>query len=325
MEVSSTVNSAKKVLALPHTIPIYYYAGHGEDVCDSNSHKPIVRKVPDNCIYITIVECGQYADIDLVENPREKLFRSQDPAIQQLLRFPYYKKNKQELARLFEVSDPQTIHIHFPGMDYVESFFQPIAYWDDNPELWNEGQKPLLVFARSGLLDKAKMSPQQRKEVTAEGVENFYITKNEVIKFYEESIYPTPDVVQTILDEEAFKDKYILDADDIQVFITNLVNTMEAGVNSELPYSKLSNTYMMEKFPGIHYNVICRAVSEECMPEAELYRIQSTTQETARQHANIEKLITNQLILPKLLPQKTRRNKRNQKTKKNKNKNKSKY
>ena len=83
------LESAQKVAAFPKTTPIYYYAGHGEDECDPVNHKPIVRQVPNDCIYITITECGVYAEIDLFDNPREKLFRSKAPEIKSLLQYPY--------------------------------------------------------------------------------------------------------------------------------------------------------------------------------------------------------------------------------------------
>ncbi len=308
-QLNSILDSAKKVAAFPKTTPIYYYAGHGEDECDPVNHKPIVRQVPNDCIYITITECGVYAEIDLFDNPREKLFRSKAPEIKSLLQYPYKPGNKKRLAQLFGLSSPDVLHIHYPGMNYVESFFQPIAYWNDDGELWGENDKPLYMFSISGLLSKNKMeaTAKPRKSVSAENNSSFYITKNEIVQYYAESVYPTPAYIEEILDK-TFPTSFILSTEEIDTFMTTLVNTMEHD-ETGMPYSKLSNTYMMEKFPGIHYNVVCRSVSDDCLPEAELHRITSGQQEKNRQHETIETIITSQLNTQK--KQKTRRQPKN--------------
>ena len=39
---------------------------------------------------------------------------------------------------------------------------------------------------------------------------------------------------------------------------------------------------MMQKFPGIHYNIVCRSVAPECLPQATLHRRGSMNRETVR-------------------------------------------
>lgn len=284
------INSAKKVLALPAKTPIYFYAGHGEDLCGDTNHKPIIRKVPDNCIYITITECGQFADIVLEDNPREKLFRNTTTMKKNLLRYPFVAGHKKKLAKLFELSSPSSIHIHYPGMEYVESFFQPAAFWDQGDEgQWNNAASAAFVFTRSGLLDKKKMeaNPKPYKEVVSESADSFYITKNELVKFYADSVHPTPAFVNDIL-EATFPEKYALEGEDIQMFIETLVDKME---------NQLTNTYMMEKFPGIHYNMVCRSVEESCDEEAQSRRTTSTYQEDQREQKEIKQYLTAHTVL----------------------------
>ena len=49
--------------------------------------------------------------------------------------------------------------------------------------------------------------------------------------------------------------------------------------------STLTTSYMMEHFPGIHYMVVCRAVGDNCILEAELQRTPSLMQEEVRLEA----------------------------------------
>ena len=285
------LTAAQKVLALPKATPIYFYAGHGEDLCGDTNHKPILKKVPDNCIYITITECGMFANTVLEDNPREKLFRNSSTKIKDLLRHPYLPGQKKKLAELLELSSPSVLHIHYPGMTYVEGFFQPAAFWDQGDEgLWNNASQAIFTFSRSGLLDKSKMeaNPKPYKEVTSESANSFYITKSEIVKFYTDSVYPTPEFVNNVL-EATFPDTYALEGEDINTFILELVTKMDD--------EKLTNTYMMEHFPGIHYNMVCRSVGEDCEPEAELQRTSSGQQEQQREQKEIEEFLSSQIKL----------------------------
>ncbi len=297
------LQSVEKVLALPQNIPIYYYAGHGNDICDETTHKPIIKQVPENCIYITVTECGLYSELDIFESKREGSFRSTNPIHKKIFQYPYVRDNKKKLAELIEVSDVNNIHIHFPGMDYVESFFQPAAFWDKNEEQWAEGDNYVL-FTTSGLLEKSKMetNPNPGKEIASENPESFFISKNEILKKYTDSVHPTQATINEIL-EESFADKYILDTDDMNIFIDKVFDKMTDDT--------LTNTYMMEHFPGIHYNVICRSVSENCEPEAALQRTVSGQQEMRREQKNIEELISQRIVFPKQLQANIKKFKKN--------------
>jgi hypothetical protein len=304
------LDSVKKVLALPQNISIYYYAGHGNDICDEITHKPIIKQVPENCIYITISECGVPSILDVIDNPQEKFFRNSNPIHKKLIQYPYVGENKKKLAKALGISDPSVIHIHFPGMNYVESFFQPVNYFDKDESLEIKNDENLeILFMHSGLLDKAKLeaNPNPGKNVKADEIETFYISKNEILQKYIDSVYPTQADVNEVL-EEKFADKYILDNDDVNMFIVELVN--------KLKKETLTNTALMEQFPGIHYNMVCRGVSKACDAEAVLQRTLSGQQEIRREQKNIEEFISQRIIFPKQLQANIKKFKKNLYTRK---------
>ena len=85
---------------------IYYYGGHGEDLCDVRTKLPIIRLVPENCIYITISECGFSTEI---KGGEEDFFRSVES--DRTLRYPEVGGNKLAIASILKQKQNWD-HIH---------------------------------------------------------------------------------------------------------------------------------------------------------------------------------------------------------------------
>lgn len=300
---------------------IYYYGGHGTDLCHSKTNLPIVRLVPANCIYITIAECGYQT---FIKGGEEEYFRKKSS--KQTLLFPDSKENKAILARALKRS-PSWIHVHMPGTPYVVSNLYPFMYWYENEVGVNV----------SGLLDKSKLEelgdvgkgitlyPRfiKKETITGEALLNLIgddaekktyaselmkqiakpipiqryhfrrwdanailrkvaikITKDEFLNFYSASVHPTKEFVSEVLEKE-FPGKTSLFASEFDTFNDALLNAINSnGYTDEDPRNPLTNTYMMENFPGIHYNVVCREINPRC--EITLQRTLSGFQEQER-------------------------------------------
>ena len=132
--------------------PIYYYGGHGSDLCEPSTMRPILDKVPDNCLYITITECGLKTDLTFAhETTEENFFR--DPETTAILRHPETLLNKQVIAAALHVN-ADAVHIHLPGQTYVRSYLSPFSYWHDDSRS---------AIAISGLIEKRKLEDQRYK------------------------------------------------------------------------------------------------------------------------------------------------------------------
>lgn len=134
----------EKLDLLPKDVPIYFYGGHGSDLCDPNTHQPIEKIVPENCIYITTGLCGKLSQF---KEGLHKLFREKSEHSRTLLRYPYLFQNLQELSKRLNVPIDD-FHFHFPGETYILSDFQPLSTWDD---------KQVFKVALSGFCEKKDM------------------------------------------------------------------------------------------------------------------------------------------------------------------------
>lgn len=306
---------------------IYYYGGHGNDVCDPRTRVPIVRIVPENCIYITIAECGYRTKI---QGGEEDFFRSKLSRF--LLRNPEKEDHKNDIARVMKRSR-NWLHIHMPGTPYVVSHFHPFGYWHNDIDaglavsglaekslLETLGQKARYFLkpamrateplSGNVILEKIRRNaanPVKRDAKVAKAISmmqlqyrdygdsmfqpnfinrifiatNVVATKEELLEYFEASVYPTKEEVAGFL-EEQFPGKDIFFSSEfaaIDEFIHTKMNP-EHRVESD-PMYPLSNTYMMEYFPGIHYNVVCREVGPGCFPG--LQRTLSGIQEAERE------------------------------------------
>lgn len=125
---------------------IYFYAGHGADVCASDTNELMIREVPENCIYITLGVCGMTTTYN---KKQYSLFKSKDEKHRKVIRKLFLKeKYLNYFASKIGVS-PDTIHIHYPGMKYVVNNLLPLAVWNF-PGSYNK-------LSASGVLEKSKM------------------------------------------------------------------------------------------------------------------------------------------------------------------------
>lgn len=306
---------------------MYYYGGHGNDVCDPRTRVPIVRIVPENCIYITIAECGFKTKI---QGGEEEFFRSKLTRF--LLRNPDMANHKEDIARAMKRSK-HWLHIHMPGTPYVVSHFHPFGFWHNDIDaglavsglaekslLENLGEKSryflkpslhtTVPLSGNVILEKIRRNaanPVKRDAKVAKAISmmqglyrdygdsmfqpnfvnrifiatNVVATKEELLDYFEASVYPTKEEVSGFL-EEQFPGKELFFSSEfaaIDEFIHLKMNP-EHRVESD-PMYPLSNTYMMEYFPGIHYNVVCREVGPGCYPG--LQRTLSGIQEAERE------------------------------------------
>lgn len=151
---------------------IYYYGGHGSDVCNPRTRLPITRLVPDNCIYVTIAECGYST---FLEGSEENFFRN--PASEKVLRHIDLSNNKTILARKMKRKQ-DWVHVHMPGTPYVVSHFSPLLFWNDVKESTGMGLSGLIekkkfeALGTKGYVDSSTPPsfhfPKRGKEILAE-------------------------------------------------------------------------------------------------------------------------------------------------------------
>lgn len=247
----------RKILALPNDVKSYFYIGHGTDVCDPDTHEVVTHTVPDNCIYITIEICGKIAYYKEERNNHLRL-----PYDSPLYKYPYLNLTKGRLAELLYLPQNE-IRVHLPGQSYAASHFDPLATWYD----------PTYMKIRyTGLCEKRDL--EANPDIVhaddfpfSPGQPFPYIEKAEVIRKFSASSYPTRDRVSHALRDlpDRFQPRTIYEGRD---YLTRITETIQEeygffrGISREDgPDAFFSNTYLMGKFPGIHYNVICRGVT----------------------------------------------------------------
>jgi hypothetical protein len=260
----------RKLLSLPADIKTYIYEGHGSDVCHHVNQTPILRTVPENCIYITLAVCG----VSTTLNPlRERAFRSRN-IVTKFLKYPYIYSLRDSIANTINVEDEESLSIHFPGDSYVVSELEPFSWW------YSDGFQG---FSMSGLCEKSRMENLGVHEAIADvryQHGNYMpIDKERIIQYFRASVYPTEERVRHALaDEPAVQQpRNAREGYDICKRISGKIwkeygYFREGPADSPMkvsmkdgPDAFFSNTYMMEKFPGIHYNIICRSTQEpEC-------------------------------------------------------------
>ena len=135
MSISTALNTSilttlskgiQKGKELAPNAKIYVYGGHGTDVCNKETKEVLIDIVPDDCIYITIGECGR---VTYTDSKREAFFASTKEEDKQLFRDMFQSQAKLvEFAKKANIS-PNNLHIHYPGMKYVVNNFSPVAIY----------------------------------------------------------------------------------------------------------------------------------------------------------------------------------------------------
>lgn len=312
--------------------PIYYYGGHGSDVCDSKTHIPIIKKVPEDCLYITITECGTQSTLQFgEEDTEENLFRFEKNL--DILRHPNYLHYKRQIARELNVRF-SAVHVHLPGDDYVLSYLSPFSFWSDQnhsalaisglidvfslmkKEKTTKRARPFQIFSKKKIVGSIRGSSllkiidqlfsskitrnhgrillARMKYPIRKSIESYFyteyqanriladlsfsISKATLLSYFECSIFPTKEYVKKILDQYV-PYKTIFFGDDLPLIAETLDKAI-SPYSQENDRSVLSNENMMDMFPGIHYNVVCRVVPPDC--KIGLQRSMSTSAEQVR-------------------------------------------
>ena len=99
---------------------------------------------------------------------------------------------------------------------------------------------------------------------------NFILSKidtywflDEIIDFYKASVYPTPATIQRFF-QTKYPGRQKIFGGEFPRIAYEIEQALSSGDILD-PNSKLSNTYLMKHFPGIHYNVICRETHPQCI------------------------------------------------------------
>jgi hypothetical protein len=255
----------RKTLALPNDIKTYFYCGHGSDICNPETNEVVTHIVPDNCIYVTLAECGLPTYTDVIRNGT---LGSRDSST--FFKYPYVTLFKEKLARLLNIN-VNSITVRLPGQTYAASYFFPVSYW-------YQGNTKGIRY--SGLCEKADLEMNNAmvnySDFPLEAGNPFpVINKENIISKFAASSYPTMDRVRRVIDTAIaneplkFSDTYrpgsLGQGYQYLVGITRKIEEEYgyfSGISTEDgPDAFFSNTYLMEKFPGIHYNIICRVVT----------------------------------------------------------------
>jgi hypothetical protein len=317
---STNLAPSKKANSLPDDVPIYYHGGHGEDLCDPITHELRIDTVPENCIYITVGECGRVTQSDRI-NRFLTLFRDPSEKARTLLRFPYLFENLIEISKQTGFSK-ENFHVHLPGSKYVVSKITPPLSWNNehfgmlfsgiteksriervSKDVFSHvtikdndiGESKCLATLNEleetkGLFQKLQRTCRSDYDVSrllagrkAEGLLNRMfvgkdtVTKDEIMLFlnkvgngmttdnflglFEASVFPTQSDVRTMVRENTagLEDGYLYSFD---------IDTVAKIIKHAYPENKYLVSEIMREYPGIHYNIVCRVVSDDCFISA---------------------------------------------------------
>jgi hypothetical protein len=230
-------NQAPTIPLVPGKPSVYLNSSHGEDIF-------FEKPVPQGCMYITLHECGistqlrHYYNIMLAFDDIPK-------GIKAKLRDPL--KYKDELAKEFGF----TFHIHYPeaphpsDRTYLESIKFPFVNFNDTK-----------AFIKSGMfsLDNDNHFTDTSEEEGVEQVIHKYtdsFTKLHLIQMYEDSIFPTYDLVK----------HHLANSEPTYGELNNLMKKF-----------KCTQSWLFKKFPGIHYNFSCRAIVHHDAKNERIYQ-----------------------------------------------------
>jgi hypothetical protein len=241
----------------------YLYMGHGEDVCNHKG-EPVILTVPPGSLYITSTVCGLLNYVYI-----KKLFEAFiNKANENVWENPDLSKLKKVLEGILDTS---TIHIHRPGDTYVENMFHPVSnqLYDVNnkwTQKWEDAKYYKLsesgLYRLSDILKKnvqklPKIAVEKSTFLHKEGKEekeitDFKIKKEDLLAVFENAIFPK--LTPTEKKADYYTPREIA-----------AINTKHKTYVSEL----------MEKFPGIHFNFLCRYINPNCVKGALARRMES--------------------------------------------------
>ena len=244
-------NEAPTIPLVPGKPSVYLNSSHGEDIF-------FEKPVPPGCMYITLHECGISTRLRNFYNIM-LAFDDIPKGIKAKLRDPL--KYKDELAKEFGF----TFHIHYPeaphpsDRTYLESIKFPFVNFNDTK-----------AFIKSGMfsLDNDNHFTDTSKEEGVEQVTHEYtgsFTKLHLLEMYEDSIFPTYDLVK----------HHLANSEPTYGELNNLMKKF-----------KCTQSWLFKKFPGIHYNFSCRAIFHHNYNNERIYQRRRKSLEGAEAYIN---------------------------------------
>ena len=235
---------------------IYYYFGHGSTICDEYG-TPVIKVVPDNCIYISQTVCGL---INVGNTKLTEAFLNEEYA--HIWRDPIANLHIiKEIIGNF-TKDIAGIHIHLPGCTYIDTHYFPLGH-DDLKELtYQEGHK----IGFSGIMSlKDAHTVERANNPYIEGIEfesKDLLDIDQVRGSFKYSFFPKVKTTDQIILPKDLEDTIYFYEREGKVNINDLI--VQSGmISNKVPMSKL-----MEKYPGIHFNLLCRSiVDKSCLKE----------------------------------------------------------
>lgn len=218
----------------------YYMSSHG---CDNDK----ILQVPDNCVYVTMAECGlSINDTDEKVRIFEKMFSENNIYLSDPIK--YY----QPLQEIFG----HNLHIHYStspvigSRTYMDSNYTCSLGWTDGDIEKGVPDKKYSIHT-SGLHTLGNF---HRKILTGEISDN--ISKHNIETIYKDSLYPT------------YQDIIVKDADD---------RSYEKFEDLIKTYFTVTQSDLFEYFPGIHYNFACRSACKKDIDTSLLLRREASS------------------------------------------------
>lgn len=232
-----TKNSPKgfeTIRTVPAKIPknVYTTIGHGREYI---SDEPI--PVPPGCVYVTIALCGVVS----TEKEINKLLDAfTDPKIRDKLRDPV--TNLKQLTTLFG----ESLHVHYPEAEnetsrtYFDTGYYPLA----GDSTSGECRSVKSGLYRIGDVDSFR---PPKNIIVSESGKLRYLAKLDcknieppILRFlYSGALYPTIDIINR----------------DLPIGRKLSYNLLA----HEISKCRFSQSWAFSKFPGVHYNFICRS------------------------------------------------------------------
>ena len=222
---------------------VYFYLGHGSTLLDNG--RPIIRTVPDDCIYITQTVCGIVNMFDeklikaFMNSKNEKIWKDPITYIQDLRKI---------------LKDVPGIHIHMPGCTYTDTSFLPFS---SNGDAGNRSH----FLQYSGLLSlaDAKTIPEESDYVKGmhEDLRDGTVDASVIEELYRYSSFPKTKekkIRSYVPRGVSLESISLVKNANGKVLIADIVN-QNNNLSDNYPVSRI-----LEMKPGIHFNFLCRSI-----------------------------------------------------------------
>ena len=237
--------------------------GHGADKCNADG-KLEELIVPPNCVYVTFGLCGLTTFYD-----KKKYMKFFDPNNKKYLDDPItYEK---ELKQIF---NDDGIHVHKPGTTYINAKYTPSSFLHGTGQQNMSGVVPIDGISVHVTLETGTLPPGWTAKMGTNGIPFYvhtdgrpsqwdmplpdHLTRNDAVKLFKYSIYPTEDDV---------KEEYDAHAQN------KLKQPFFKFLDSRIP--PITQQELFELRPGVYYNSLCRVVDKQCKYHQKLRRAQS--------------------------------------------------